>query len=82
MSLIYVALVGIAAGFLAGQIMKGHGFGWLVNLILGIVGSFIGNWLFGILGVRIGHGLIGTIITATIGAVVLIVVANLINGKK
>ena len=82
MGLVIVILVGIAAGFLAGQIMKGRGFGWLINLLLGIVGSYIGHWLFGILDISLGDGVIGTIITATIGAVVLIFMVNLIKGKK
>ena len=81
MEFIYIILIGIAAGFLAGWIMKGRGFGWIINLILGIVGSFIGGWLFGVLGISLGTGLIGTLITAVIGAVVLIFIVNLFKGK-
>ncbi len=82
MELLYIILIGIAAGFLAGLIMKGSGFGILVNLILGIIGSFIGGWLLGVLGISLGGGLVGTLVTATIGAVVLVFVVNLIKGKK
>ncbi|MDA3904825.1 MAG: GlsB/YeaQ/YmgE family stress response membrane protein [Bacteroidales bacterium] len=79
MDLIYIILIGIAAGFLAGWLMKGRGFGWIINLILGIVGSFVGNWLFGVLGISLGAGIIGTLITATIGAVVLLLIVNLLK---
>ncbi len=79
MSLVYILLIGAAAGWLAGQFMKGKGFGLIVNIIVGIVGAFIGGWLLGALGVSIGGGLIGTLITATIGAVVLLFIVGLIK---
>ncbi len=79
MEILYIVLIGIAAGFLAGLVMKGRGFGIIVNLILGILGSFIGGWLLGQLGISLGGGLIGTLITATIGAIVLIFVVSLIK---
>jgi len=82
MSFLYIALIGILAGFIAGKIMKGKGFGLIINLILGVVGSFIGGWLLGIFGLSLGSGLIGTLITATIGAIVLIFGVNLVKGKK
>jgi uncharacterized membrane protein YeaQ/YmgE (transglycosylase-associated protein family) len=82
MELLYLVLIGIAAGFLAGLILKGKGFGWLINLILGVAGSFLGGWLLGKLGFNIGSGLIGTLITATIGALILVFVVNLIKKKK
>lgn len=82
MDLVIIILIGIAAGFFAGQLMKGRGFGVLVNLLLGIVGSFIGNWLFGVLNISLGEGYIGTLLTAIIGAVVLLFVVGLIKGKK
>lgn len=77
MELLYIILIGIAAGFLAGLVMKGRGFGIVVNLILGILGSFIGGWLLGKLGISFGGGLVGTLVTATIGAIVLIFVVGL-----
>ena len=81
MELIYIILIGIAAGFLAGWLMKGKGFGWIINLLLGIAGSLIGGWLFGKLGISLGSGILGTLITATIGAVVLIFIVNFFKKK-
>lgn len=75
--LIYFLLIGAAAGWLAGQFMKGKGFGLVGNIVVGIIGALIGGWLLGTLGVSIGGGLIGSLITATIGAVVLLVIVGL-----
>jgi len=81
MGIIWVILVGIAAGFLAGFLMKGRGFGWLINLLLGLAGALIGSWLLGVLGVDLGDGIIGSLIAATIGAVVLIFIVSLFKKK-
>lgn len=77
MELLYTLIVGAIAGWLAGQIMKGSGYGLLVNIILGIVGAFVGSWLFGVLGISIASGLVGSLITAVIGAIVILFVASL-----
>lgn len=77
MSLLYFILIGAIAGWLAGQIMKGGGFGLLINIILGIVGGAVGGWLFGELGISAGGGLVGSLVTATIGAVVVLFIASL-----
>ena len=61
--IIYALLIGAVAGWLAGKIMKGGGFGALINIILGIVGGAVGNWLFGTLGIHIGSGIVGDLIT-------------------
>ena len=79
--LIYFLLIGIVAGFLAGWILKGKGFGWIINLILGMAGSFVGSKLLWIIGIT-GTGFIGRVIVASIGALVLIFLVNLIFGKK
>ncbi len=79
MELIYFLLIGAAAGWLAGQFMKGKGFGMVGNIIVGIVGALIGGWLLGALGVSLGGGLIGSLITATLGAVVLLFIVGLIK---
>ncbi len=79
MSIIYFLLIGAAAGWLAGQFMKGKGFGLIGNIVVGIVGALIGGWLLGALGVSIGGGLIGSLITATIGAVALLFIVGLIK---
>lgn len=72
-------VVGAIAGWLAGVLVKGGGFGLLVDIIVGIVGAFIGGWLFGVLGIHLGSGWIGSIITAVIGAVILLFVIRLIK---
>ena len=82
MGIVWVILIGIAAGFLAGVIMKGGGFGWVINLLLGLAGALIGGWLLEILGVDLGDGIIGSLIAAVIGAVLLIFIVGLFKKKK
>lgn len=77
MEYIYVVLVGAAVGFLAGWLVKGSGFGWLINLIIGIVGAVIGYWLFCSLGVCIGPSIFSTLVTAALGAVLLLFFINM-----
>jgi uncharacterized membrane protein YeaQ/YmgE (transglycosylase-associated protein family) len=72
-------LVGLIAGWLAGQVMKGGGYGVLVDLILGLLGGVVGGWLFGALGIWPGGGLIGSIIVAFVGAVILVGISRLIK---
>ena len=76
---IWFLLVGLAAGWLAGMIMKGGGFGVIGNIVVGIVGAFIGGFLFNALGVSSGGGTLGSVIVATIGAIVLIFLLRLIK---
>ncbi len=71
MNFIWYILIGIAAGFLAGQVTKGSGFGLLVNLLIGIIGGVLGGWIFGLLGFQT-TSLLGNLICATIGAIVLL----------
>ncbi len=84
MDIIYILIIGAVSGWLAGQIMKGGGFGLLWNIILGIVGSFVGGWLFGVLNVslNVGSATVNTIIQSVIGAVVLLFVAGLLRGGR
>jgi len=77
MSILYVLLIGLAAGWLGGQIMRGGGLGLIGNLIAGVVGAFLGGWVFGLLGISIGGGLIGPLLTATVGAVILLFLVGL-----
>ena len=79
MGIIWVLLIGAVAGWLAGQIMKGRGFGLLGNIVVGIVGAFVGSYLFGMMGLAAGGGLIGTLVTAVVGAVVLLFIVGLIK---
>ncbi|QXD22593.1 GlsB/YeaQ/YmgE family stress response membrane protein [Opitutia bacterium ISCC 51] len=75
-------LIGAIAGWLAGQLTKGGGFGIIKNIILGIVGAVVGGCLFGLIGISIGGEWIGPIITASVGALVLIFVVGLVTKKK
>jgi uncharacterized membrane protein YeaQ/YmgE (transglycosylase-associated protein family) len=72
-------VVGLIAGWLAGQVMKGGGYGVVVDIILGILGGIVGGWLFGFLGIWRGGGLIGSIIVAFIGAVILVGITRLVK---
>lgn len=72
-------IIGAIAGWLAGVLVKGGGFGVLVDIIVGIVGAFIGGWLAGILGIGVSGGMIASIVTATIGAIVLLVILRLVK---
>lgn len=72
MSLLWFLIIGCLAGFLAGKIIKGGGFGLVGNLVVGVVGAVVGGYLFGLLGVSTGNGLLGSLVTATLGAVVLL----------
>ena len=78
MGILWFMLFGIGAGWLAGQIMGGGGYGLLGDLILGVIGAIVGGYLFGVLGIGAG-GLIGALITATVGAIVLIALLRLIK---
>jgi uncharacterized membrane protein YeaQ/YmgE (transglycosylase-associated protein family) len=78
MGLIWFLVVGIVAGWLAGVLVKGGGFGVLGDLVIGVIGAFIGGLLFNSLGVA-GSGLLGSIVVATIGAVVLLFIVRLIK---
>ena len=72
-------LIGLVAGWLAGQLMKGGGYGVVGDIVVGIVGALLGGFLFRTLGVSAGGGMIGSIVVATIGAVVLIFLLRLIK---
>ena len=78
-SLIILLVVGAIAGWLAGLVVKGYGFGLLGNIVIGIVGAFIGQWLFPSLGLWNLPGLPGDILSATLGAIILLVVIGLIR---
>jgi uncharacterized membrane protein YeaQ/YmgE (transglycosylase-associated protein family) len=79
-SLLVILLVGIIAGWLAGQIVRGAGFGLVGDLLIGSVGAFIGSWLLPRIGIHLGAGIIRAIINATIGAIVLLLLIRLVRG--
>lgn len=78
-SLLVFLIVGAVAGWLAGQLVKGYGFGLLGNIVVGIVGALIAGWLFPFIGIGLGSGIVGAIIHATIGAVILLVLLRLVK---
>lgn len=81
MGFIWSIIIGIAAGFIAGKIMKGSGFGLILNLIVGIVGGLLGGWIFTFLGLDV-NGVIGNLVMSTIGAVVLLWIISLFKKKE
>ena len=76
-SLLVILFVGLIAGWLAGKIVRGTGFGIIGDIIVGIAGAFIASWLFPKLGIAIGTGLVREIIYSAIGAVVLLLIVRL-----
>ncbi|MBS0438746.1 MAG: GlsB/YeaQ/YmgE family stress response membrane protein [Proteobacteria bacterium] len=78
-SIVVFLVVGAVAGWLAGQIVRGVGFGLVGNIVVGIVGAFIAGWLLPQVGISIGGGIIASIINAVIGAVILLVIIGLIK---
>jgi uncharacterized membrane protein YeaQ/YmgE (transglycosylase-associated protein family) len=81
MQYIWFALIGIVAGFIAGKIMEGRGFGILGNLVVGVVGAVLGGGLFGLLGLT-ATGLVGSLVVATVGAVVLLAIVGAVFKQK
>ena len=78
-ALLVIIIIGAIAGFLAGLIVKGYGFGLLGNIVVGIVGALIAGFLFPSLGLNIGSGTVGAIISATLGAVILLFLIRLVK---
>jgi len=79
MSFVYSIIIGALAGWGAGKIMKGGGFGLLINIVLGIVGGVVGGWAFSFLGISSDGGFIGSLVTSLVGAVLILFVARLIK---
>ena len=79
-SILVILVVGLVAGWLAGKIVQGTGFGLIGDIAIGIVGALIASWLFPKLGFRLGTGLLREILDATIGAVILLVIIRLVRG--
>ena len=77
--MLYSIIVGLIAGWLAGQVMKGGGYGLVVDIILGLLGGIIGGWLFGALGIWPGGGIIGSVIVSFSGAVVLVGITRMLK---
>jgi uncharacterized membrane protein YeaQ/YmgE (transglycosylase-associated protein family) len=78
-SILTILVVGIVAGWLAGQVMRGAGFGLVGDLVVGVIGAFIGDWLLPRLHIALGVGIVAQIIDAAIGAIVLLLILRLIG---
>ena len=78
-SLIIFLIVGAVAGWLAGLLVRGYGFGLIGNIVVGIVGAFIAGWLFPVIGIQLGSGIVAAIIHSTIGAVILLVLLRVVK---
>lgn len=82
MEILATLIIGAAAGWLGSMIYKGSGLGIIGNIIVGIIGSFVGYWLLGKLGVSFGTGWVGAILTGALGAIVILILLNLIIKKR
>lgn len=80
-SLLIILVVGLVAGWLAGTVIHGSGFGLIGDVIVGWLGALIGHWLLPSLDIHLGTGIVAMILNAFIGAVVLLVVIRLLNGR-
>jgi len=79
MDFLWFLVVGLVAGWLAGILVKGGGFGVVGDIVVGVIGALLGGWLFGMFGASTGGGLVGSIVVATVGAVVLLFILRLIK---
>lgn len=77
-NLLLFLVIGVVAGFLAGKIMRGAGYGLVGDLIVGVIGSFIGVWVFGLLGIAAG-GILGLLVASVVGALLLLYVLRLVK---
>jgi uncharacterized membrane protein YeaQ/YmgE (transglycosylase-associated protein family) len=80
-SLLVILFVGLIAGWLAGKIVRGSGFGIIGDILIGIAGALIASWLFPRLGIHLGTGLVSEIIYSAIGAVILLLIVRLLRGR-
>jgi uncharacterized membrane protein YeaQ/YmgE (transglycosylase-associated protein family) len=79
-SLLVIILVGIITGWLAGRVMEGGGFGLIGDLLVGLIGAFVGDWLLPRLGIHLGTGVVAAIVNAFVGAIVFLLILRLLNG--
>ena len=82
MEIVVALIIGAVAGWLGSMIYKGSGLGLIWNIIVGILGSILGYWLLGELGVSLGTGWIGAILTGAIGAIIILILVNLIFNRR
>ncbi len=77
--MLYSIIVGLIAGWLAGQVMRGGGYGILIDIVLGLLGGILGGWLFTALGIWPSGGIVGSIIVSFIGAVILVAITRVLK---
>jgi uncharacterized membrane protein YeaQ/YmgE (transglycosylase-associated protein family) len=82
MEIVVILIIGAAAGWLGSMVYKGSGLGLLGNIVVGIVGSFVGYWALGKLGVNLGTGWVGAILTGAVGAIIILILLNLIFPRR
>lgn len=80
-SILVILFVGIVAGWLAGKVVRGSGFGLIGDLVVGVAGAFVASWLFPKLGIHLGTGIVSEIIYSALGAIVLLLLVRLIRGR-
>ena len=80
--ILVILFVGLIAGFLAGKIVRGAGFGIIGDILIGIVGALVASLLFPKLGISLGTGLVSNIIYSTIGAILLLLIVGLLRGRR
>jgi uncharacterized membrane protein YeaQ/YmgE (transglycosylase-associated protein family) len=80
-SIIVILFVGIVAGWLAGKVVRGTGFGLIGDLVVGVAGAFVASWLFPRLGIHLGTGIVSEIIFSALGAIILLLIVRLIRGR-
>ncbi len=81
-AIITILAVGLVAGWLGSVLFKGSGLGLIGNIVVGLLGSYVGYWLLGKLNISLGTGVIGAILTGALGAILILVLINLIVGRK
>jgi uncharacterized membrane protein YeaQ/YmgE (transglycosylase-associated protein family) len=80
-SIIVILVVGIVAGWLAGKVVRGTGFGLIGDLLVGVAGAFVASWLFPRFGIHLGTGIVSEIIFSALGAIILLLIVRLIRGR-
>jgi len=80
-SILVILVVGIVAGWLAGKVVRGSGFGLIGDLVVGVAGAFVATWLFPKFGIRLGTGIVSEIIYSALGAIILLLLVRLIRGR-
>jgi uncharacterized membrane protein YeaQ/YmgE (transglycosylase-associated protein family) len=84
MGLLYTIIIGAVCGYIADVLMSDNGFGLLINIIIGIIGSFVGKWAFGALGINVnfGNAIVNDIVVGASGAIIILFIVGLIRGGR